>query len=88
MKSIKFSLLISLIFFSSIFGNNQTLACEVSDPLLVVVLMVKNEQDVIVPTLKPFVDGGIDAFYIFDTDAAICQRLPGPDTQPYCKGYE
>jgi|GEM_PF-400920 len=37
------------------------------DPLLVVVLMVKNEQDVIVPTLKPFVDGGVDAFFIFDT---------------------
>lgn len=36
-------------------------------PLLVVVLMVKNEQDAIVPTLKPFVDGGVNAFYVFDT---------------------
>lgn len=37
------------------------------DPLLLVVLMVKNEETSIIPTLKPFIDGGVDAFFIFDT---------------------
>ncbi len=37
------------------------------DPLLVVVLMVKNEARVIEATLQPFVDGGIKDFVIFDT---------------------
>lgn len=44
------------------------------DSLLAVVIMVKNEEQVIVPTLKPFIDGGVDAFVIFDTgstDATI-----------------
>jgi tetratricopeptide (TPR) repeat protein len=40
---------------------------KVYDPLLVVVLMVKNEEQVIVPTLEPYVDGGIDSFLIYDT---------------------
>jgi glycosyltransferase involved in cell wall biosynthesis len=71
---IKLFLFVPIIFFASILGNNQTkmgkkanLNVKINDPLLVVVLMVKNEEDVIVPTLKPFVDGGVDAFYIFDT---------------------
>jgi glycosyltransferase involved in cell wall biosynthesis len=37
------------------------------DPLLVVVLMVKNEAAVITDTLQPFVDGGVHDFVIFDT---------------------
>ncbi len=37
------------------------------DPLLVVVLMVKNESLVIEATLQPFIDAGIDAYLIFDT---------------------
>jgi len=39
----------------------------ISDPLLVVVLMVKNEALVIKETLQPFVDGGVTDFLIFDT---------------------
>lgn len=39
----------------------------ISDPLLVVVLMVKNEALVIKETLQPFVDGGVTDFVIFDT---------------------
>lgn len=35
--------------------------------LLTVVIMVKNEVDVIIPTLKPFVDAGIESFLVFDT---------------------
>ena len=37
------------------------------DPLLVVVLMVKNEETVMRATLQPFVDGGINSYLIFDT---------------------
>ncbi|RTL06981.1 hypothetical protein EKK58_02250 [Candidatus Dependentiae bacterium] len=37
------------------------------DPEIVVVLMVKNEEQVIVSTLKPFYDAGIKAYQIFDT---------------------
>lgn len=37
------------------------------NPLLVAVCMIKNEAPVIRDTLKPMVDGGIDAFFIFDT---------------------
>lgn len=45
-----------------------------NNPLLVVVLMVKNEANVIVDTLHPFLEGGVDSFFIFDTgstDATI-----------------
>src|SRR3990172_8333619 len=35
--------------------------------LLIFVLMVKNEELVIVPTIKTMVDGGICDYYIFDT---------------------
>lgn len=38
-----------------------------ADPLLVVVLMVKNEAAVITQTLQPFVDGGVKDFVVFDT---------------------
>ena len=37
------------------------------DPILIVVLMVKNEETVMRATLQPFVDGGVDSFFIFDT---------------------
>lgn len=38
-----------------------------ADPLIVAVLMVKNEAPVIDATLQPLVDGGINSFFIFDT---------------------
>jgi glycosyltransferase involved in cell wall biosynthesis len=37
------------------------------EPLLVTVLMVKNEARVIEQTLQPFIDGGVKDFVIFDT---------------------
>jgi len=37
------------------------------DPLLVIVLMIKNEEQVIEQTLQPYVDAGIQSFFIFDT---------------------
>ncbi|MDP3888947.1 MAG: hypothetical protein Q8Q25_00185 [bacterium] len=56
-------LLVSLLFF----GTSGALSVETYDPLLVVVLMVKNEEDVIVGTLEPFVKAHIDSYLIFDT---------------------
>lgn len=37
------------------------------DPILVAVIMVKNEETVMEATLQPFVDGGVDSFFVFDT---------------------
>ncbi len=37
------------------------------DPLLVVVVMVKNEETVMRATLQPFLDAGINSYFIFDT---------------------
>ncbi len=37
------------------------------DPILVVVLMVKNEETVMRATLQPFIDAGINSYLIFDT---------------------
>lgn len=37
------------------------------DPLLVIVLMVKNEDTVMRATLQPYVDAGINSYLIFDT---------------------
>lgn len=42
-------------------------ARDASDPLLVIVLMIKNEEQVIEQTLQPYVDAGIQSFFIFDT---------------------
>jgi len=43
------------------------IASACGEPLLVVVLMVKDEAPVIVQTLQPFVDGGVKDFVVFDT---------------------
>ena len=40
---------------------------QADNPLLVVVIMVKDEAPVMVKTLQPFVDGGVKNFLIFDT---------------------
>lgn len=37
------------------------------DPILVVVLMVKNEETVMRATLQPYIDAGIQSYLIFDT---------------------
>jgi len=44
-----------------------TLASTNHDPILVAVIMVKNEETVMEATLQPFVDGGVDSFFVFDT---------------------
>jgi hypothetical protein len=38
-----------------------------ADPLLVAVLMIKNEEPVMQMTLQPLVDAGITDFFIYDT---------------------
>jgi tetratricopeptide (TPR) repeat protein len=51
-----------------LFYNHHLLSTNHDDNnLLAVVIMVKNEADVIVPTLKPFVDAGIQSFFVYDT---------------------
>jgi len=37
------------------------------DPILVAVIMVKNEETVMEKTLQPFVDGGVNSFLVLDT---------------------
>ena len=41
--------------------------CAYDKSILLVVIMVKNEVDVIISTLKPFVDEGVHSFLVFDT---------------------
>lgn len=40
---------------------------QLHNPLIVAVLMIKNEAHVICQTLQPLVDAGIDSYFIFDT---------------------
>ena len=49
------------------FGYNFSLLYGAYDPLLAVVIMVKNEDTVMEDTLQPFIDGGVDSFFVFDT---------------------
>src|SRR5579863_731223 len=58
------SVFLSFLFFASTIYANVQFAY---DQILVVVLMVKNEETVMRATLQPFIDGGIDSFFIFDT---------------------
>jgi tetratricopeptide (TPR) repeat protein len=53
----KITLLLTLLCTSTIFA----------DPLLVAVLMVKNEASVMATTLQPLVDAGIKDYFIYDT---------------------
>jgi glycosyltransferase involved in cell wall biosynthesis len=55
----------AIVLFSMV--NLRAKVQQIEDPLLVVVIMVKDEADVIEATLKPFVDGGIKNFVVFDT---------------------
>ena len=48
-------------------SNHDQASVATQEPLLVIVLMVKNEASVIRETLQPFVDGGAKYFVIFDT---------------------
>ncbi len=63
----KIILLLFLILYAcSLFSHEEKSIDEVS-PLLVVVLMVKDEESVVMPTLASYVASGINDFFIFDT---------------------
>src|SRR5947207_9875299 len=67
---LKFSLISFFIFvFSTVYATVEVQQ-QTFDPLLVVVLMVKDEGAVMHATLEPFVDAGITSFFIFDTGSA------------------
>ena len=62
----KKTLLFLLLTFTSLYPETKTIIKEAS-PLLVVVIMIKNEEHVIEKTLQPYIDAGIDSFLVFDT---------------------
>jgi hypothetical protein len=66
-KDVKIKMVIFLLFIVlfSYFIQFESL-CHY-DPLLVVVIMVKNEETVMHATLQPFVEGGVDSFFVLDT---------------------
>ena len=64
MKQLKRLLYLLVFAFSGIFADQHIVDY---DPLLVVVLMVKDEATVMVPTLEPYIKAGITHFFIFDT---------------------
>lgn len=60
-----------------------------SNPLLAVVIMVKNEEAVLAKTLEPFYEGGVRSFFIFDTgstDNTICVAEKFFSDRPDCTG--
>ena len=59
-----------LIFFTAHVSTADIPYRDSNDNLLTVVIMVKNEVDVIVPTLQSFVDAGITNFLVFDTGSS------------------
>ena len=53
--------------------------------LLVVVIMVKNEEDNIVPTLQPFISAGIKNFLVYDTGST---DKTVPNVKSFFKKYK
>lgn len=70
---IKKSIVVALLICFSVYSQRTYELKGTFDPLLVVVIMVKNEahiereEPVIIETLKPYVDAGVDAYFVFDT---------------------
>jgi len=70
-------LLVALLFYYKIFKPGPSTASSpelianlipgTNHPLLVTVIMIKDEEPVIEATLEPFIRDGLDAFFIFDT---------------------
>ncbi len=83
-----FRIILSFLFFlqHAAFAAIQTSY----DPILVVVLMVKNEETVMRATLQPFLDAGINSYFIFDTgstDATIAVTQEVFDEYGVTHGY-
>ncbi|HSC24856.1 MAG TPA: hypothetical protein VLB80_01395, partial [Candidatus Babeliales bacterium] len=62
-----FIILSNLFTFSFYATHNDYFPQNIHKFLLTVVIMVKNEVDVIIPTLQPFIDAGITSFLVYDT---------------------
>jgi glycosyltransferase involved in cell wall biosynthesis len=58
--------LFSFVFFSQVVAGNINFQ-DKHEFLLTVVIMVKDEANVIIPTLQPFVDAGLTSFLVYDT---------------------
>jgi len=56
-----------VLFFICFFSCNVVCHSIDNEHLLAVVIMIKNEADVIIPTLQPFIDAGIQSFLVYDT---------------------
>jgi tetratricopeptide (TPR) repeat protein len=63
----KFYRKMAFLFYLILVHTSSLADTTMGDPLLVVVLMVKNEESVMASTLQPFVDAGINAYLISDT---------------------
>ncbi|HSC25161.1 MAG TPA: hypothetical protein VLB80_03020 [Candidatus Babeliales bacterium] len=63
MKNVLYVFSFVFFFIHSLYTHQESMY----DPILVAVLMVKNEATVMRATLQPFVDSGVDSFFIFDT---------------------
>lgn len=58
--------MLCLLFFTSLFYAH-TIPVDPHEGVLCVVIMVKDEVDVIVPTLEPLINAGVDAVLVYDT---------------------
>lgn len=61
------TLLVHILFFSHFMLLTSTITPDQHNALVAVVIMVKDEVDVIIPTLQPLIDGGIDSILVYDT---------------------
>jgi len=66
-RSFSFIVISTFIFLSFHLHAYNVTPKSTHDNLLTIVIMVKNEVDVIIPTLQPFVDAGITHYLVFDT---------------------
>jgi glycosyltransferase involved in cell wall biosynthesis len=60
-------LLIACFLYPFVYGFSSKNSIDNKWPLIAVVIMVKNEESVIQPTLLPYIQAGIDAFLVYDT---------------------
>lgn len=66
----KNQLLKCILLFSTSFVFSSTNVDNGQNPILAIVLMVRDEGQVIVPTLKPYVEAGIEHILVYDTGSA------------------
>lgn len=60
-------LFVHILFFSQFIVSISTITPDTHKDLIAVVIMVKDEVDVIIPTLQPLINGGIDSILVYDT---------------------